>query len=115
MPSSTGSTCSNSEVDSLKDLLENEEVRYVRKGYGLITAILFTAFGYFVLPSLFLPLYKLLPYENKTLIYGAGTIIIHEIVYVIANFVMYLIYNLEIPFFERYKITSEPWPWVKNP
>jgi hypothetical protein len=77
MPSSLASTCSNSEVDTLKDLLENEEVRYVRKGYGLITAIALTIFGYFVLPSLCLPIYKLLPYENKILFAGFGALIIH--------------------------------------
>lgn len=27
---------------------------------------------------------------------------------------MWLIYHLEVPFFERYKINSEPWPWKKD-
>mmetsp|Transcript_18838 Transcript_18838/g.18815 ORF Transcript_18838/g.18815 Transcript_18838/m.18815 type:complete len:318 (+) Transcript_18838:31-984(+) len=115
MPSSFTSTCSNSEVDSLKDLLENEEVRYVRKGYGLITAIIIVMFGYFILPSFMLPIYKLLPYENKFLMYGVGCVIIHELTYILANLVMYLIYHAELPFFERYKISNDPWPWKKNP
>jgi hypothetical protein len=28
---------------------------------------------------------------------------------------MYLIYHFEHPFFERYKITRDPWPWNKDP
>eukprot|EP00349_Pseudokeronopsis_sp_Brazil_P002808 CAMPEP_0202963998 /NCGR_PEP_ID=MMETSP1396-20130829/8066_1 /ASSEMBLY_ACC=CAM_ASM_000872 /TAXON_ID= /ORGANISM="Pseudokeronopsis sp., Strain Brazil" /LENGTH=305 /DNA_ID=CAMNT_0049685737 /DNA_START=131 /DNA_END=1048 /DNA_ORIENTATION=+ len=35
-------------------------------------------------------------------------------VHLISNLVMWLIYHLELPFFERYKITSEPWPWYAN-
>lgn len=27
---------------------------------------------------------------------------------------MWIIYNLEMPFFERYKINKGPWPWHKN-
>ena len=27
---------------------------------------------------------------------------------------MWLIYHIELPFFERYKISSDPWPWVEN-
>jgi len=27
---------------------------------------------------------------------------------------MWAIYHIEHPFFERYKINSEPWPWTKN-
>lgn len=29
--------------------------------------------------------------------------------------VNWFVYRLEHPFFERYKITSEPWPWYDNP
>jgi sterol desaturase/sphingolipid hydroxylase (fatty acid hydroxylase superfamily) len=28
---------------------------------------------------------------------------------------MYVIYHAELPFFERYKINSLPWPWQENP
>lgn len=27
---------------------------------------------------------------------------------------MWAIYHIELPFFERYKITNDPWPWVEN-
>jgi hypothetical protein len=27
---------------------------------------------------------------------------------------MWVIYHLEWPFFERYKISKEPWPWNEN-
>jgi hypothetical protein len=27
---------------------------------------------------------------------------------------MWFIYHIEHPFFERYKINNDPWPWNKN-
>ena len=27
---------------------------------------------------------------------------------------MYVIYHIESPFFEKYKISSDPWPWNVN-
>jgi sterol desaturase/sphingolipid hydroxylase (fatty acid hydroxylase superfamily) len=32
----------------------------------------------------------------------------------VVNISMYLIYHIELPFFERYRISSEPWPWYEN-
>ena len=31
-----------------------------------------------------------------------------------SNSIMWLIYHVELPFFERYKINPEPWPWHEN-
>jgi hypothetical protein len=35
----------------------------------------------------------------------------HVILGLIVYLSMYLIYHIELPFFERYKISNEPWPW----
>jgi len=115
MPSSTASTGSNSEIESMKDLLENEEIRYVRKGYGLISAIVITLSFYFLVPELAYPLYLMFPYKDNQLIIALGTFLVHLAVFSIANVTMYFIYHFEIPFFERYKISKEPWPWYKDP
>ena len=41
--------------------------------------------------------------------------IMHTLLMIISNLVMYGIYKCEHPFFERYKISSEPWPWKTDP
>jgi len=33
----------------------------------------------------------------------------------VLNFGLYLIYRIELPFFERYKISANPWPWYEDP
>jgi sterol desaturase/sphingolipid hydroxylase (fatty acid hydroxylase superfamily) len=33
---------------------------------------------------------------------------------VFVNLAMWAIYRIELPFFERYKINSNPWPWYEN-
>lgn len=38
----------------------------------------------------------------------------HIILGLIVYISMYLIYHIELPFFERYKISNEPWPWYEN-
>jgi hypothetical protein len=37
--------------------------------------------------------------------------ITHEGVFILSNFVMWVIYKLESNFFERYKTHDKPWPW----
>jgi hypothetical protein len=32
----------------------------------------------------------------------------------ISNLVMWAIYHINLPFFERYKINSKQWPWVED-
>jgi len=34
--------------------------------------------------------------------------------FIITNFALWAIYHFELPFFERYKISNEPWPWNDN-
>ena len=35
--------------------------------------------------------------------------------FTVYNTVMYFIYTLKIPFFEKYRNTQDPWPWEENP
>ena len=34
---------------------------------------------------------------------------------IMSNVIIFVIYKLKSPFFERYKISAEPWPWIQNP
>jgi hypothetical protein len=43
-----------------------------------------------------------------------GLIIWHIAWWVIYQSSMWLVYHLEHPFFEKYKISKEPWPWNEN-
>lgn len=40
---------------------------------------------------------------------------IHTGVYFVSNMVMYAIYKMKLPFFERYRISDKPWPWENKP
>ena len=35
----------------------------------------------------------------------------HIALIIITNIAMWAIYHIELPFFERYKINNEKWPW----
>ena len=114
MPSSISSAETNSEIESFKDLLENEEVRYVRKGYGLIFAFLMTFSYFFIFPDIFAHYYRYLPTSNLMLMYAGGSMFIHTSLIILSNLLMYFIYTMKLPFFERYRILNEPWPWEKD-
>lgn len=47
--------------------------------------------------------------------YVITTVIWHTFWQITVNIFMWIIYHIELPFFERYKINSEPWPWYQNP
>ena len=115
MPSSFASVETNSEIESLKDLFENEEVRYVKKGYGLISASLMTYSFFFLFPGFFFKWYLKLPFSDLSVMYAGGTLVIHTAFIVVSNVVMYFIYKADLPFFERYRISKGPWPWVADP
>jgi sterol desaturase/sphingolipid hydroxylase (fatty acid hydroxylase superfamily) len=40
--------------------------------------------------------------------------VLHASLALITNVTMWYIYHIELPFFERYKITKDPWPWEEN-
>jgi sterol desaturase/sphingolipid hydroxylase (fatty acid hydroxylase superfamily) len=50
-PTSVSSTtCSNPQNDTLEKVIENDKVRYVRKGYGLITASVIVLTYFLIIP-----------------------------------------------------------------
>lgn len=114
MPKSINSASTNTEIEGLRDLLENEEARYVSKGYGLISASLLTFSFFFILPEFLFPYYSLLPHTDKFIMFTWGPIIIHTTMVLVSNFMMFCIYKSNLEFFERYKITSDLWPWQLN-
>ena len=38
----------------------------------------------------------------------------HAFWVIVTNLIMMVIYKAELPFFERYKVNSNPWPWNEN-
>jgi sterol desaturase/sphingolipid hydroxylase (fatty acid hydroxylase superfamily) len=115
MPSSLASADTSSESEGFKELIENEEARYKRKGYGLVFATLITLTCFFLAPDFLYNYYKTLPHEN--VIYMSLLIpeILHLLVIITSNTCLYIIYKLSNPFFERYKILDAPWPWESDP
>lgn len=47
--------------------------------------------------------------------YFWGILILHSGCFVFFNFLMYLIYMAELPYFEQFKTYTENWPWKQNP
>jgi sterol desaturase/sphingolipid hydroxylase (fatty acid hydroxylase superfamily) len=47
-------------------------------------------------------------------VYFFGSWAWSALIVLITNVVMWAIYHSEVPFFERYKITNDPWPWNEN-
>jgi len=58
----------------------------------------------------FMEEYKL----EKWQLYFFGTWAWNASLVFITNLVMWAIYEIELPFFERYKISQDPWPWKEN-
>jgi sterol desaturase/sphingolipid hydroxylase (fatty acid hydroxylase superfamily) len=94
----------------INNLIEYEKIRYKRKGYGFIVAViinlLFFYYGRFIIANM-------IPenLENEGTFHFFFVFIFHETIFISVNLYFALIYYLNLPFFERYKTTSEPWPW----
>jgi len=117
MTSSTPSTtCSSPNNDSVEKVIKNDSIRYQRKGYGLFVAIMI-ALSYFYLSPIILQ--KIWPeFETRDEAIKFFAIIawsVHIGVYTLANIIMYAIYVIKLPFFERYRILNKPWPWEEDP
>ena len=104
---------SNAEL-SLEEIVDYEKRRYVRKGYGLIFAVSMTLLWFLIIPNL-------IKYIWPTKIQDLGkfyffiVFITHEGIFIVSNFIMWVIYKLESNFFERYKTHDKPWPWKSDP
>jgi len=97
----------------IEEVLDYERIRYIRKGYGLITAILVALGWFFLIPKL---VERIWPHkiENQAIPFFLYYTV-HEASFIIMNFVMWIVYNLEWSFIERYKILDSPWPWNQDP
>jgi len=118
MPSSiTSSLSTNAEVDSFTDVLSNDRVRYQRKGYGLVSALLITCAFFLLLPTLFHQYYQQFLGLWSSLEVGVimGTVLLDVGVFWGLNMAMAGIYHIQHPFFEKYKTNLHPWPWVADP
>jgi len=90
--------------------------KFQSKGYGLFFAlVILVAFFWFV-PKLAKTLW---PFFLENLSQEAMVFILamscHTGVHMFVNSIMYLIYRMKHPFFERYKISDKPWPWESQP
>jgi methylsterol monooxygenase/4-alpha-methyl-delta7-sterol-4alpha-methyl oxidase len=114
--SNPSTACSTPTNDSVEKVIKNDSVRYRRKGYGLISAILIAFSFLYLFPKLF---EAILPHLNARfskeelhLTLGIG---FHSGIYLLANIIMYAIYVAKNEFFERYRVLTNPWPWESNP
>ena len=96
----------------IEEVLDYEKTRYIRKGYGLIMAILITLGWFLFVPKL---VQRIWPYEieNQAITFLLSYTV-HEAAFIIMNFVMWILYNLEWSFIERYKVLDRPWPWNED-
>ncbi len=100
---------------TIKSILEYEEKRYKRKGYGILIGVMIAfAYLYYFPKILFwlFPKYKII---NEGLFYFLVTFFSHKAVFLFCNFYFFIIHKLNINFFERYKVSSDPWPWQSDP
>jgi len=86
---------------------------YTPKGYGTIVAILISL-AFFILVPYFAPLFWPKQIEDEKSFYFYYAIIVHTGAYLFCNGGMYIIYKLELDFFERYKVHEFEWPWNVN-
>jgi len=117
MHSSLSSTvCSTPTNDSVEKIIKNDSIRYQRKGYGLISATLLTISFFIFVPKLIQMIWPyFLKNMSKETMFLIIAISLHSGVYFLSNVVMFVIYKIKLPFFERYRISDKAWPWESKP
>jgi len=114
--SDPSTACSSPTVDSVEKVIKNDAVRYIRKGYGLFSAIAITIAFFYGFPIVFKELLSFMHlYLTTNQEFLLLTVGLHTAIAVIANSVFYFIYVSKIPFFERYRVLTTPWPWESDP
>lgn len=103
----------------MSSILSNEEQRYVSKGYGLITAGLIAAAYFYLAPILIQTVWPLFMNflqsgESTWVSMTILTLLWHYLWLIVSNLSLWVIYHIEHPFFERYKVMKEPWPWQND-
>ena len=112
--------------DNVKSVLNNDKIRYKRKGYGLITASIMTACFFFYGPEILLAIwpaalalcsYKGDPSEGQFKLKMTFLFVYlgHNVFFLIGQLMHLVLYKIKLPFFEKYKINPErAWPWEKD-
>jgi sterol desaturase/sphingolipid hydroxylase (fatty acid hydroxylase superfamily) len=104
---------SNAEI-AVEEILDYEKTRYIRKGYGFFMACLIAFTWFFVMPQLARYVWPA-KIENEGIFFYIFSYILHQSIFIICNLSMWVVYKLEWPFFERYKVHDKEWPWKENP
>jgi len=102
---------------TLQTVLKREFNRYRVRGWNLVIAFVWglimlkivTIFGHYIWPKAldFIETNKIEKW--KFLFYFSW--IYNFFWYFFINFLFWIIYHIDHPFFEQYKIIKEPWPW----
>lgn len=100
-------------INSIEEILNYEKNRYVKKGYGLISAILICFSWFFIVPQT-AKFWWPKEIKNEGKFYAVSVYANHEFWFIFCNIIMWIIYKLESPFFERYKVHDKEWPWKRN-
>ena len=87
---------------------QNEIKRYKRKGAFIIVAIV-GLFGLLSIPEIFKSFYPLLPANDRFFLHGYFTLGLHLVIKTIINLAVFIIYSSKLNFFEKYRISNEPW------
>lgn len=111
MPSFWSDTKLRGRIFSISDLVHNELVRYIQKGSGLIGALSITLFFFFILPSLIYPIYMKFGNQDRSWMITFDSTFVYLSSLLLSNFALNVIYSAKHPYFEQFKIESEPWPW----
>lgn len=102
-------------ASDVKILLAWELGKYAKRGYWNIPALL-TFISFFIyFPQLLFYILSCFPDISLYLTYTIGTYTVHMAAYLLGNSAFFIMYYLNWPMFERFKISSEPWPWQSNP
>lgn len=104
-----------SQISSISDLVHNELIRYIQKGSGLIGALSITLFYFFILPSLFYPIFLKFANQNLYWMFTVGSSFAYLSGLLLANLALNIIYSAKSRYFEKFKVQHEPWPWEKDP
>jgi len=95
------------------NIVQYEKRRYHNKGYGIIFAFTFFCSFFFLAPIIGKIIFPV-SIENPGKFYMFSTLFTHEVTFILINSIMFIIYKLKLPFFERYKTTLNKWPWEED-
>ncbi len=103
----------NTQIQSIQKITEPN--LYQSKGQGKIIAYLIIISFFYFTPDIGKIVWpKNLSLEYPRMFNFLSIIIVHHIIFIICNFFYYIVYIIENPFFEKYRIHNEEWPWKKD-